>query len=105
MASVKRRLPGNAAGEFYVDSTCIDCDQCRQIAPATFRARGEHSIVFRQPVTASEARQAERAMVTCPTGSIGTLGKRDLSEAVAAYPERGEGNVYFCASASEVTYG
>jgi hypothetical protein len=23
MASVKKRLPGNVAGEFYVDSTCI----------------------------------------------------------------------------------
>jgi glyoxylase-like metal-dependent hydrolase (beta-lactamase superfamily II)/ferredoxin len=105
MASVKKRLPGNAAGEFYVDSSCIDCDQCRQIAPATFRAKGEHSIVFRQPVTAGESRQAEKAMVTCPTGSIGALGKRDLSEAIAAYPERVEGNVYFCGFASEDTYG
>ena len=105
MASVKRRLPGNAAGEFYVDSTCIDCDQCRQIAPATFRARGDHSIVFRQPATAGEARQAEKAMVTCPAGSIGALEKRDLSEAIAAYPERIHGNVHFCGFASEHTYG
>lgn len=105
MASLKKRLPGNAAGEFYVDSTCIDCDQCRQIAPATFRAKGEHSIVFRQPATAGETRQAEKAMVTCPTGSIGALEKRDLSEAIALYPERIHGNVYFCGFASEDTYG
>ena len=105
MASLKKRLPGNAAGEFYVDSTCIDCDQCRQIAPATFRAKGEHSIVFRQPVTAGEARSAEKAMVTCPTGSIGALEKRDLSEAIALYPERIHGSVHFCGFASEDTYG
>jgi len=105
MASVKKRLPGNVAGEFYVDSTCIDCDQCRQIAPATFRARGEHSIVFRQPATAEELRRADKAMVACPTGSIGTLGKRDLSEAIAAYPERVDGNVHFCGFAAESTYG
>src|SRR6266849_1276962 len=96
MASVKKRLPGNVAGEFYVDSTCIDCDQCRQIAPATLRARGEHSIVCRQPVTAEARRQADKAMVTCPTGSIGAMGKRANAAAIAAYPERVDGNVHFC---------
>jgi glyoxylase-like metal-dependent hydrolase (beta-lactamase superfamily II)/ferredoxin len=105
VASVKKRLPGNAAGDFYVDSTCIDCDQCRQIAPATFRAKDEHSVVFRQPVTSGEARQAEKAMVTCPTGSIGAREKRDLSEAIASYPERIHGSVHFCGFASEDTYG
>src|SRR5438132_13619798 len=103
MASVKKRLPGNVAGEFYVDSTCIDCDQCRQIAPATFRARGEHSIVFRQPATAEELRRADKAMVACPTRSIGTLGKRDLSDAIAAYPARVHGNGHFRGLAAQGT--
>ena len=87
MADLKRRLPGNVAGEFYVDATCIDCDQCRRVAPATFRARRDTSVVYRQPGTPGEARRAEMALVTCPTGSIGTRGQRDLSEAIAAYPE------------------
>src|SRR2546429_5278308 len=95
MASVKKRLPGNVAGEFYVDSTCIDCDQCRQIAPATFRARGEHSIVFRQPATAEALRRGDKAMVACPTGSLGALGKGGLSAAIAAFPEGGRGNRAF----------
>jgi len=102
---VRRRLPGSAAGEFYVDATCIDCDQCRRIAPATFRAQGDKSVVFRQPATVGEARSAEMALVTCPTGSIGSLASRDVSEAVAAYPELlGEG-IYFCGFASEDTFG
>ena len=44
-------------------------------------------------------------MVACPTGSIGALGKRYLSEAIAAYPERVDGNVRFCGFAAESTYG
>ncbi len=105
MADVRRRLPGNVAGEFYVDATCIDCDQCRRIAPTTFRAQRDKSVVFRQPATSGEARRAEMALVTCPTGSIGTLTKRDVSEAVAAYPEALGEDIYFCGFASEDTFG
>ena len=36
MANKAQRWPSNVPGEFYVDRTCIDCDQCREIAPATF---------------------------------------------------------------------
>ena len=33
MASLAKLLPENVPGEFFVDSTCIDCDTCRQLAP------------------------------------------------------------------------
>ena len=36
MANLEKRLPENVPGDFFVDSTCIDCDACRQIAPAVF---------------------------------------------------------------------
>ena len=36
MADPLQRLPGNAPGRWFVDASCIDCDQCRQIAPDTF---------------------------------------------------------------------
>ena len=29
MANLALRLPENVPGDFYVDSTCIDCDACR----------------------------------------------------------------------------
>ncbi len=45
----RRRLPENIVGEFYVDDSCIDCDACRQIAPATFHDHGGQSSVYRQP--------------------------------------------------------
>ena len=36
MANPKKRVPENTPGDFFVDSTCIDCDTCRQIAPQVF---------------------------------------------------------------------
>jgi len=73
MANPLDRIPENAAGKFYVDDTCIDCDLCRSSAPAFFK-REEilgQSVVFRQPVTADEIAVAEQAMAECPTDSIG----------------------------------
>jgi glyoxylase-like metal-dependent hydrolase (beta-lactamase superfamily II)/ferredoxin len=105
MADPRKRLEGNAPGEFFVDSSCIDCDLCRQIAPSVFRAEGDASVVHRQPADGPEARRAEMALVTCPTASIGTLEKRDLDAAIAEFPERVEDDVYFCGFASEASYG
>ncbi len=49
MARIQKRLAQNVEGEFFVDSSCIDCDACRQIAPATFRDHGDQSSVWQQP--------------------------------------------------------
>ena len=92
-------------GEFFVDSTCIDCDLCRQIAPSVFRAEGDNSVVHHQPENADEALRAEMALVTCPVASIGTAGKRRLDAAIGSFPERIEDDVYFCGFASEDSFG
>lgn len=52
MANPKLKLAENAAGAFYVGSTCISCVTCRQIAPQTFQDYGGQSSVFQQPQTA-----------------------------------------------------
>ena len=49
MANIKKRLPQNVEGEFFVDSTCIDCDACRQLAPETFTESGSYSVVYAPP--------------------------------------------------------
>jgi ferredoxin len=51
MADKFLKYPGNVPGKYYVDQTCIDCDQCRNIAPQSFTRdeEGGHSIVFKQP--------------------------------------------------------
>lgn len=41
MADTEKTVARNAAGEFFVDTTCIDCDACRQLAPVTFGDDGE----------------------------------------------------------------
>jgi len=105
MADLSKKLNGNAPGEFFVDSSCIDCDLCRQIAPQVFREEDDASVVARQPASAAESLRAEMALLTCPTGSIGTVHKRDLAGALAALPEPIEEDVHFCGYASEDSFG
>lgn len=95
----------NVVGDFFVDTTCIDCDLCRQIAPDTFSDVGEQSIVHHQPETAQQEFAALKALVTCPTASIGTISHRSAKAAVEAYPELVDDGVYFCGFASESSYG
>ena len=56
MADVANKYPQNVAGKFYVDDQCIDCDLCRETAPANFTRDddGGHSYVFKQPTTPEE---------------------------------------------------
>ena len=105
MALPELRLSENAAGDFYVDSTCIDCDLCRQIAPEIFFDTGDQSAVHHQPETPQQEFEALKALVTCPTASIGTLSHRSAKPALAAYPELIENNVYFCGFAAESSFG
>jgi glyoxylase-like metal-dependent hydrolase (beta-lactamase superfamily II)/ferredoxin len=105
MALVEFRLAENVPGDFFVDSSCIDCDLCRQIAPDTFSQAGDQSAVHRQPRTPDQVFAALKALVTCPTASIGDLAHRSAKTAAAAYPELIDDGVYFCGFASESSYG
>ena len=51
MANPRKRVPENVPGDFFVDSTCIDCDACRQIAPSVFGEAADTSFVKAQPVS------------------------------------------------------
>jgi glyoxylase-like metal-dependent hydrolase (beta-lactamase superfamily II)/ferredoxin len=105
MAQTERRLPENIPGEFYVDDSCIDCDACRQIAPATFHDHGGQSSVYRQPRNPAELRLALMALVTCPTASIGTVSRHSAREGVQAFPNQVVEDVYFCGFTSAASYG
>jgi ferredoxin len=76
MADPKDRLEVNAAGRWYVDSQCIDCDVCRVTAPACFQRDDEkgYSYVFRQPVGAEEEAACQEALDCCPVEAIGKDG-------------------------------
>jgi ferredoxin len=76
MATLSERMPENVPGPYYIDSTCIDCDQCRVIAPDFFARNDDTGMgyVKQQPVTAEEMALAEEAMLACATESIGNDG-------------------------------
>jgi glyoxylase-like metal-dependent hydrolase (beta-lactamase superfamily II)/ferredoxin len=105
MARRAKRLAENVGDDFYVDSTCIDCDACRQIAPATFRDAGEQSVVYAQPQTEEETLLALKALVACPTASIGVMKKHDMRAGIDAFPALVDGEVYFCGFTSEASFG
>ena len=81
MAERTDRLPQNVAGPYYVDSTCVDCDLCRNTAPDFFKRdeKTGFSFVYRQPISPAERALAEEAKQGCPTESIGNdeLAERD----------------------------
>jgi glyoxylase-like metal-dependent hydrolase (beta-lactamase superfamily II)/ferredoxin len=92
-------------GEFFVDTTCIDCDTCRQLAPATFGETGEFSFVRMQPRDEGEERAAYRALVACPTGSIGAPDKAAARAAVDEFPMRLADGVFYCGFNSPKSFG
>jgi len=75
MANLPDRVPQNVAGKYYVDSSCIDCDQCRVVAPDFFgRTEDGMSFLSKQPMTPEEIASVEEAMDACATTSIGSDG-------------------------------
>ncbi|HEY3170989.1 MAG TPA: ferredoxin, partial [Thermoanaerobaculia bacterium] len=105
MASIAWRLPENVPGDFYVDSTCIDCDTCRRIEPRVFVEGNGYSYVGRQPEQEEERARSMMALVACPTGSIGTISRADARPAIAAFPEPVAENVSFCGFTSPDSFG
>ncbi len=105
MARPAKRLPENAAGDFFVDSTCIDCGTCRHIAPEVFAEGREFSFVHEQPSTEPLVRKATQAILACPTGSIGTAGLNRSREFIGDFPEAIEDGVHYCGFTAASSYG
>jgi ferredoxin len=77
MADLANKYAENTAGKFYVDDQCIDCDLCRETAPANFKRNddGGHSYVYKQPENPSEESLCKEAMEGCPVEAIGSDGE------------------------------
>ena len=61
MADIDEKTPLNVPGKFYVDSSCIDCDLCRETAPENFGRDDDEACV--------------EAMEGCPVEAIGDDGE------------------------------
>jgi ferredoxin len=90
MADRERKVPGSAAGAFYVDRECIDCDLCREIAPESFERNEEEgfSFVHRQPESDGERARCREALENCPVEAIGDDGDVPASPPPEVHPSR-----------------
>lgn len=106
MAHLNQRRPENVSGDFYVDSTCIDCDTCRWMAPEVFNRTNEQSAVYHQPENETQRLRSLQALLACPTSSIGTMAKpNDIKAAQQSFPILVAENVYHCGYHAENSYG
>ncbi|MEQ9824347.1 MAG: ferredoxin [Puniceicoccaceae bacterium] len=77
MAEKEAKFSDNVPGKFYVDENCIDCDLCREIAPAFFTRNDDegHSYVHVQPTTEEDFELCREALNDCPVEAIGDDGQ------------------------------
>ena len=77
MADQANKYPENAAGKYYVDNQCIDCDLCRETAPNNFKRNeeGGYSYLAKQPENSDEEAQCKEAKEGCPVEAIGDDGE------------------------------
>ena len=106
MASFEKSRVENVHGNFFVDSTCIDCNTCRWMAPEVFTRVGDQSAVTRQPQDDVTILRSAQALVACPTASIGMLEKGPLlKEAIHSFPHPICENVFHCGYHIENSFG
>lgn len=110
MANLKLRRQQNVSGQFFVDSTCIDCGTCYWMAPEIFQDHSDQSAVYQQPKNVAERMQAFRALLSCPTGSIGVESKtpdsqQELIVARGQFPWALAPGVYHCGYHAESSFG
>ena len=86
MANENKALPENTPGNFFVDSSCINCGVSRYYAAEVFGDSGTHAFVKKQPENAQERLATQQALLACPTGSIGMRQKHDLKTVIDSFP-------------------
>lgn len=76
MADKNDKFEDNAPGAYYVDSQCIDCDVCRDMAQDNFTRNEDngYTYIFKQPETDEEFALCIEAMEQCPVEAIGNDG-------------------------------
>jgi glyoxylase-like metal-dependent hydrolase (beta-lactamase superfamily II) len=82
---MRQRHPSNAAGDWYVDTDCINCKAAQMVAPGLIVERDGQSVFARQPATKEEFDMAWRARLLCPTSSVHTEAPAAVHDEV--FPE------------------
>jgi glyoxylase-like metal-dependent hydrolase (beta-lactamase superfamily II)/ferredoxin len=106
MAIIDQAHPQNSPGPIFVDTTCIDCGTCYHLADTVFKEEAGSSIVYHQPEEREEWSGVKRAIVSCPTNSIGLRQKAQaFIEADLDLPLKIHENVFYCGYTSKDSYG
>jgi glyoxylase-like metal-dependent hydrolase (beta-lactamase superfamily II) len=100
---MRSRHPQNAAGDWYVDTSCTNCGAAQTVAPGLIVERDGQSVFARQPETEEETRQAWRARILCPSASVRTDSHTKLKHDV--FPERMTEGVYRLGYNAAASYG
>ena len=103
MPRLADRNPDSAPGDWYIDKRCIDCGASRDVAPGLVVHRRGKSVFARQPANAEEERAAWRAVLVCPTASVGTLSHREQPSDL--FPQELAPGVFRCGYNSESSFG
>jgi glyoxylase-like metal-dependent hydrolase (beta-lactamase superfamily II) len=84
MARLADRHPAGSDGDWFVDDRCIDCDASRHVAPGLIVRNPDDgvSLFARQPETPEEIEAAWRAVMVCPTRSVGHVSLKRPDEPV-----------------------
>jgi len=103
MPKLADRNPASAPGDWYIDRRCIDCGASREVAPGLIVHRRGKSVFARQPAGEDEERAAWRAVLVCPTASVGTESHRDQPSGL--FPQELAPGVYRCGYNAESSFG
>ena len=94
MAKQKDAVTENVVGNYFVDTSCVNCGVSRHYAPDHFGDTGEFAFVKKQPQTVEEELRVQRALLACPTASIGMREKQSLEDAIESFPREMADGVY-----------
>jgi glyoxylase-like metal-dependent hydrolase (beta-lactamase superfamily II) len=103
MAKLVDRNPASAPGDWYIDRRCIDCGASRDVAPGLIVRREGKSVFARQPVGNEEEIAAWRAVLVCPTASVGSESHRPQPPDL--FPQELAPGIYRCGYNAPSSYG
>ena len=103
MTTTRDPHPDNAPGDWYVDTSCIDCGASCNVASGLIVRSGGQSVFARQPKDAREKEAAWGAAIVCPTASVRTKSARKAPRGL--YPHEIGPGVYRCGYNSRKSFG
>ena len=103
MAKLVDRNPESARGDWYIDTHCIDCAASREVAPGLVIHRHGKSVFDHQPANEEEEFAAWRALLLCPTASVGTESHR--TQPPGLFPHELAPGLYRCGYNARASFG